>query len=52
MRNAARLVLAAAVAAVVLPAPSANAIACKEPLTEACYTICRVYIELGRPCPR
>ncbi|HEX8003210.1 MAG TPA: hypothetical protein VF519_10995 [Mycobacteriales bacterium] len=41
MRNAARLVLAAAVAAAVLPAASANAYYCGK-LDPACRAICRV----------
>lgn len=52
MRNAIRLALVAAVAAVAVPTTSAHAIACKEPLREACYQICKVYYELGEPCPR
>lgn len=52
MRNALRLALVSAVAAVALPAAPASAYACLEPLSEVCNTMCQVYLELGRPCPR
>lgn len=52
MRKSLRLAIVAAVAAVALPTPPANAIYCGELLEEACYRVCQVYQRLGRPCPR
>ena len=51
MRNALRLALVAAVAAVALPTPSANAIYCGE-LDLVCQKLCEINQTLHRPCPR
>jgi hypothetical protein len=53
VRQTLRLALAAAaVAALTAPAAPASAIYCREPLTSACATLCRVLTTLGEPCPR
>ena len=49
MRNAARLVLVAAVAAAILPTSSANAVYCGK-LDPACDAICRVGALAGLQC--
>jgi hypothetical protein len=46
-----RLALAAAVVAV-LPTAPADAVYCKDPLTEVCNTVCDVSQILDRPCLR
>lgn len=51
MRNLARVVLVAAALSVV-PAPSASAVYCYEPLAEVCNTLCDINRALGRPCLR
>jgi len=51
MRNTLRLVLVAAVAAVALPTPSANAIYCGE-LDAVCRLLCEINQALDRPCLR
>jgi hypothetical protein len=49
MRNAARLVLAAAIAATIIPTTSANAVYCGT-LQPVCQTICRVGALAGAEC--
>lgn len=51
MRNLARVVLVAATLSV-LPTASADAVYCREPLTEVCNTLCDINRALGRPCLR
>lgn len=51
MRNAARLVVAAAIAVAVLPTGSANAVYCQpKPLNLVCGAVCQVGYELGFQC--